>query len=85
MAHYPVHTSLPFVERDAATSDLFARLASAGTGNERERIVEQVVHLYLDLCSSIAGRYDGRGIEREDLVQVARLETLERGALNAGS
>ena len=29
--------------------------------------------LYLDLCGSMASRYDGRGIEHDDLVQVARL------------
>ncbi len=29
--------------------------------------------LYLDLCGSMASRYDGRGVEHDDLVQVARL------------
>src|SRR4051812_5251026 len=73
MAHDSAQPHLPFAERDAVTSELFARLAAVDTPEQHERIVEQIVQLYLDLCSSMAGRYRGRGIEYEDLVQVARL------------
>lgn len=59
--------------RDAKTTELFDRFSRACDELEREEIVEQIVTLYLDLCSTMAGRYDGRGIEHDDLVQVARL------------
>ncbi|GAA2467185.1 sigma-70 family RNA polymerase sigma factor [Terrabacter carboxydivorans] len=62
-----------FAERDAETSELFGRLASSATPEESEAVVEQIVLLYLDLCTTMAGRYDGRGVEHDDLVQVARL------------
>src|SRR6478672_5757470 len=61
-----------FVDRDARTSELFEELAAATCEEEKERVIEQVVLLYLDLCTTMAGRYDGRGIEHEDLVQVVR-------------
>jgi RNA polymerase sigma-B factor len=64
---------MSFADRDVETSELFRRLAATDTPEESEQVVEQIVHLYLDLCASMAGRYDGRGVEHEDLVQVARL------------
>ena len=67
------HHRLSFAERDADTSELFERLASSATLKESEQVVEQIVLLYLDLCTTMAGRYDGRGVEHDDLVQVARL------------
>src|SRR4051794_2983532 len=73
MSQAPQHPRLSFAERDAETSELFRRLAAARTPEESEPIVEEIVHLYLDLCASMAGRYDGRGVEHDDLVQVARL------------
>ncbi|WP_256794652.1 sigma-70 family RNA polymerase sigma factor [Terrabacter sp. Ter38] len=73
MSQAPQHPRLSFAERDAETSELFRRLAAARTPEDSEPIVEEIVHLYLDLCSSMAGRYDGRGVEHDDLVQVARL------------
>jgi RNA polymerase sigma-B factor len=73
MSHIPQHPRPSFAERDAETSELFRRLAAARTPDESEPIVEEIVHLYLDLCASMAGRYDGRGVEHDDLVQVARL------------
>lgn len=62
-----------FAERDEQTAALFARLADASGPGEVDEVVEQIVHLYLDLCSTMAARYHGRGIEHDDLVQVARL------------
>jgi RNA polymerase sigma-B factor len=73
MAHHTPHTRPSFAERDAETSELFERLASSRTAEESEQVVEQIVLLYLDLCTTMAGRYDGRGVEHDDLVQVARL------------
>jgi RNA polymerase sigma-B factor len=68
-------TPLPSVhaERDAETAELFAALAEAPDGRSRAIVLERIVLLYLDLCGSMASRYDGRGIEHDDLVQVARL------------
>ena len=62
MALNSVHPRLSFAERDLETAELFERLRTSGTTEESERIVEQVVHLYLDLCTTMAGRYEGRGI-----------------------
>src|SRR6478735_3535735 len=73
MAPPSVQPRSSFIDRDARTSELFDELATATCEEERDRVIEQVVLLYLDLCSTMAGRYDGRGIEHEDLVQVARL------------
>ncbi|HET8989348.1 MAG TPA: sigma-70 family RNA polymerase sigma factor [Humibacillus sp.] len=60
-------------ERDAETAELFAALADAADGRSRALVLERLVLLYLDLCGSMASRYDGRGVEHDDLVQVARL------------
>ncbi|GAA2148146.1 sigma-70 family RNA polymerase sigma factor [Humibacillus xanthopallidus] len=60
-------------ERDAETARLFAALADAPDGRARAVVLERLVLLYLDLCGSMASRYDGRGIEHDDLEQVARL------------
>ncbi|NUR17080.1 MAG: sigma-70 family RNA polymerase sigma factor [Dermatophilaceae bacterium] len=68
----PAHLRPSFAERDAETTTLFRRL-SAASGPEAEHLVEEITLLYLDLCSRMAARYDGRGIEHDDLVQVARL------------
>lgn len=67
-------SSIPtFSERDAETAALFERLAAARSEREAERVACEIVHLYLDLCTAMAHRYAGRGVEHDDLVQVARL------------
>jgi RNA polymerase sigma-B factor len=68
----PVTLRPSFAERDAETTELFERL-SVASDDEANLLVEQITMLYLDLCSRMAARYDGRGIEHDDLVQVARL------------
>lgn len=72
----PAHLRPSFAERDAETTDLFRRLAAASE-REAEHLVEEITLLYLDLCTRMAARYDGRGIEHDDLVQVARLALLK--------
>jgi RNA polymerase sigma-B factor len=55
--------------------DLLARLAEGDermTAVERRRLVDAVVEATLPLADSLAHRYTGRGIDTEDLVQVAR-------------
>src|SRR5829696_10140209 len=73
MAQNASYSRMSFTERDARTSELFEQLNSSTSPAQTEHVVEQIVHLYLDLCSTMAGRYEGRGIEHDDLVQVARL------------
>src|SRR5262245_16699015 len=62
-----------FTRRDAETATLFEQLSAAPDETHAERVVEQITLLYLDLCSTMAGRYAGRGVDHEDLVQVAGL------------
>jgi RNA polymerase sigma-B factor len=73
MASRPSAIRSTSTERDARTAELFEDLAAAVSQSERDRVIEHLVLLYLDLCTTMARRYDGRGIEHEDLVQVARL------------
>ncbi|GAB3625011.1 SigB/SigF/SigG family RNA polymerase sigma factor [Mariniluteicoccus endophyticus] len=47
--------------------------AARAEGADRDLLHEQAVVTALPVADSIATRYDGRGIERDDLVQVARL------------
>jgi RNA polymerase sigma-B factor len=72
----PAHLRPSFAERDAETTELFRRL-SVASEHEAEHLVEEITLLYLDLCTRMAARYDGRGIEHDDLVQVARLALLK--------
>ncbi len=62
-------------ERDARTDELFAALAIAGGPDtpEGHGVVDQIFSLHVDLCDGLARRYCNRGIERDDLLQVARL------------
>lgn len=69
----PPFSRTSFAERDAETARLFAELEAAASGEERGRLIGQIAELYFGLCTSMANRYRGRGIETEDLVQVARL------------
>lgn len=57
--------------RKSTTSALFARLAHVGDGAERETLVEQVIEINMEVARSIAGRYLNRGVDRNDLEQVA--------------
>jgi RNA polymerase sigma-B factor len=66
---------LPSVDIDGAPSAealLEAAVASADEGRAA-RLRQQVVVLNLGLADGLARRYQGRGIEAEDLVQVARV------------
>ena len=73
MALVPFEKNPRFANRDAETERLFAELVSASDDASATAVMEQITLLYLDLCSTMAGRYAGRGVEHEDLVQVARL------------
>jgi RNA polymerase sigma-B factor len=51
MTQTPRSTRPSFAERDDETNELFRLLAAARTTEESEQLVEQIVHLYLDLCA----------------------------------
>lgn len=55
---------------DDDTHELLETAASA-SGAERSIIEDEVVRRHLGLAENLAGRYVGRGADREDLVQVA--------------
>lgn len=52
------------------TTDLLEKAAEADP-QERTVLEDELVHRYLGLATHLAGRYAGRGADREDLVQVA--------------
>lgn len=61
--------------RDRPEGDLEALLATfnrATSPEDRDRLLADVVAVTLPLADSLAMRYAGRGIDTEDLVQVAR-------------
>ena len=58
--------------REAQTQQLFNSLAQAQTPEERRRITTELVELNLPLSDALATRYLGRGVDFDDLVQVAR-------------
>jgi len=58
--------------RKAQTRELFITLSQATSPEERKRITTELVELNLPLCDALATRYLGRGVEFDDLVQVAR-------------
>jgi RNA polymerase sigma-B factor len=66
-------TSAPMHVDQIHTDDTAAMLAAAAAASpeERARIEDEVVRLHLGLARHLAGRYAGRGVDRDDLVQVA--------------
>ena len=59
-------------ERDARTAELLKR-ASLTDGDDRQELLDEVVLLNGPIAEAIAGRYRARGIESDDLLQVAYL------------
>jgi RNA polymerase sigma-B factor len=55
------------------TDDVRRLLEAAAVASpaERELLEDEIVRLYLGLAQRLAGRYVGRGADREDLIQVA--------------
>ena len=58
--------------RETQTHQLFTSLAQATTPEERRRLTTELVELNLPLSDALATRYLGRGVDFDDLVQVAR-------------
>ena len=65
-------TTSPASTSDTTTDDLLADLATTDDAAERRRLVGEVVDRSLSLADRIAMGYAHRGLERDDLVQVAR-------------
>ncbi len=57
---------------DLALEDLLERLADDPSAEERARLVDAAVRTALPLADTLARRYGGRGIDADDLQQVAR-------------
>lgn len=75
MAALTGHTSLPTVRLhhvDGEVEELAAQLSRESDAVRRADLVERIVVRTLPLADSFALRYSGRGIETDDLVQVAR-------------
>jgi RNA polymerase sigma-B factor len=70
----PIHTHRHDGPRADGTDpeSLLERLDETRPGPEHDRLVGEVVRAYLSLADALATRYAGRGVESEDLVQVAR-------------
>lgn len=59
--------------RDTATRDLLTRRAQSTDELERQELLDQAIELNLPTAHSIASRFRGRGVEPDDLDQVAYL------------
>jgi RNA polymerase sigma-B factor len=59
--------------REAASRDLLERRERSTDESERQRLLEQVVELNIEVAQSIAHRYRERGADLDDLEQVACL------------
>lgn len=65
-------TSTDMPDRSRRTAELFDRISEADEA-ERQSILEGVIRLNLGVAQSVARRYHGRGVEGDDLDQVAYL------------
>ncbi|QKE82560.1 sigma-70 family RNA polymerase sigma factor [Arthrobacter sp. NEB 688] len=64
--------SAPPTERDQVVDGLLTRVAVSTDPDERRRLRAQVVEEMLPLADGLAHRYARRGVDRDDLEQVAR-------------
>jgi RNA polymerase sigma-B factor len=62
---------------NARTRELIATVRTAASESERSRALEDVTRMHLSLARSLAHRYAGKGIDRDDLEQVAFLALLK--------
>lgn len=64
-------------ERQALTESMLLDVSYCQDASERRGLQQEVMLLNLGLADSIAARYLGRGVDRDDLVQVARVGLLK--------
>jgi RNA polymerase sigma-B factor len=67
----------PKQRRDRATRALLVQRAGSTNEEERQSLLEQAIELNLGIAHSIASRFRGRGVESDDLDQVAYLGLLK--------
>ncbi len=71
----PPETDLQFQDersrRKATTASLFERIVATADPEARDVLVGEVIAVNMNLAKSIASRYRNRGIDRDDLEQVA--------------
>ena len=63
----------PAGRRDEETRSLLSRRATSSDGELRRALLDQAIELNLGIAHSIATRFHGRGVETDDLKQVASL------------
>jgi RNA polymerase sigma-B factor len=67
----------PKQRRDLATRELLARRAATTDETLQQSLLEEAIELNLGIAHSIASRFRGRGVEADDLDQVAYLGLLK--------
>jgi RNA polymerase sigma-B factor len=67
----------PKQRRDLATREILARRAETTDENLQQSLLEEAIELNLGIAHSIASRFRGRGVEADDLDQVAYLGLLK--------
>jgi RNA polymerase sigma-B factor len=67
----------PKQRRDLATRELLSRRADTTDESLQQSLLEQAIELNLGIAHSIASRFRGRGVEADDLDQVAYLGLLK--------
>ena len=63
--------------KDARTRELLVTFRTSDSESERAQALETVTRLHMPLARSLASRYAGKGLDREDLEQVAFLALLK--------
>jgi RNA polymerase sigma-B factor len=63
--------------KDARTRDLIHEIRTSDSESERANALETVTLLHMPLARALAHRYSGKGLDREDLEQVAFLALLK--------
>lgn len=75
------------VERDERSAALLEEFRAEPDHERRQTLMTELVELHMDLCDSLARRFGRRGIDQDDLVQVARLalvKAIQRHRPDAG-
>lgn len=72
LTRQPTPRTTPLHDVDGEVEELAERLAHETDAGRRAALVERIVVRTIPLADSFALRYSGRGIETDDLVQVAR-------------
>jgi RNA polymerase sigma-B factor len=65
------NTTLSRRQRRDRTARALAAIADADSGSRREELRDYVVRINMGVARTVAGRYFSRGIDEDDLVQVA--------------